>query len=33
MKNMTEVAVSFNTFLDMFFEVFPERATNEVSRK
>jgi len=33
MRNMTEVAVSFNTFLDMFFEVFPERATNEVSRK
>jgi hypothetical protein len=28
---MTEVATSFTTFLDLFFEVFPERATNEVS--
>ncbi|KAH8556379.1 serine carboxypeptidase [Umbelopsis sp. PMI_123] len=29
-KNMTEMAISFNTFLDLFFEVFPERATNEL---
>jgi carboxypeptidase C (cathepsin A) len=29
---MTEMAISFNTFLDLFFEVFPERATNEVSQ-
>ncbi|KAI8581933.1 hypothetical protein K450DRAFT_229967 [Umbelopsis ramanniana AG] len=29
-KNMTEMAISFNTFLDLFFEVFPERTTNEL---
>ncbi|KAG2188975.1 hypothetical protein INT44_004117 [Umbelopsis vinacea] len=29
-KNMTEMAISFNTFLDLFFEVFPERSTNEL---
>ncbi|GAB5591565.1 Cell death protease [Umbelopsis nana] len=28
--NMTQVATSFTTFLDLFFQVFPERATNEL---
>jgi carboxypeptidase D len=27
---MTEVGTSFTKFLDLFFEVFPDRATNEV---
>ncbi|KAM3586229.1 Cell death protease [Umbelopsis sp. WA50703] len=29
-RNMTEVGTSFTKFLDLFFEVFPDRATNEL---
>ncbi|KAG2182332.1 hypothetical protein INT43_007262 [Umbelopsis isabellina] len=29
-KNMTEVGTSFTKFLDLFFEIFPDRAANEL---